>query len=161
MPRGVFLCVFFAIAFCLLSGKANAELSIQASIDKQAFTTDETLTYTLVIRSSEQRIPKPKFPSFTGLTVVSQAQSSSVTLVKGEAKTVVVYVFELAVSAPGVMTIEPASVEVDKQIFSSDSFQIDVKEGTMKTPHTIPKQEQRSPSLPDSPPDEDRPKVTL
>lgn len=145
------------IMLCILSFSvcAFAETTIKAEIDKTSLTTDETLTYKITIDSTDKKVASPKIPEFKGLVVISQLQSSSISFQGGKAKTSLVYSFILVPVETGKLTIEPASVTVGREIYSTVSFEIEVTQGKAK-PKTAPPVEKLPPET-----DSDMPQITL
>ena len=88
MKRTLILTIFI---FSFFIGSACAGIEIKAKVDKTKLTTDEVLTYEIVVTSSENKIPTPQPPDFKGFEVLSSAQSSSVSFMKSNLKTVLVY----------------------------------------------------------------------
>ena len=114
------------------SAPEAAPTEIKAEVDKARIAANEHLTYKLVITSSEKKLPTPALPDFKGFTIVSQAESSTVSYVKGSVRLMFVYVFILAPSAQGPLTIAPATITVGGRTYSSASFTIEV--GAPKAP---------------------------
>jgi len=150
---------FFLIIFIFLFlGTSFAETSVKAEVDKAKITTDEKLTYKLVITSSETKVSQPALPKFNGFTVLSQAQSSTMSFLKGGAKTILVYAFVLAPNEVGKFKLEPAVIKVKEEVYSTAAFEIEVTQGKLK-PKLSP---EKKPSLsPESPPESAEPQVTL
>ena len=138
--------------------KAFAETNIKAEVDKTSITADEAITYKITITSTDHKIPSPQVPKFQDFNVISRAQSSSVSLAQNQVKTVLVYAFILTPTRTGKFTIEPASVKIKKDTYSSESFEIEVTEGKIK-----PKSPQKErPSLPQNiQPESEEPQITL
>ncbi|MBU1869494.1 MAG: BatD family protein, partial [Candidatus Omnitrophica bacterium] len=90
------------------------ETVVKAEVDKVSVTTDDQITYKLTITSSEKNIPAPKVPKFDNFIVLSQAQSSQISLKKGDVNTFVVYAFVLAPAKVGKFKIEPSVVDIAK-----------------------------------------------
>jgi len=142
---------FTAIAF--------ADTSVKAEVDKLSLTTDEALTYKLVITSSAKKIPQPKLPKFEGFAVLSNAHTSQISISSGRQKTLVVYVFILAPAKTGKLKIEPSQIEIEGRNYSSPAFEIEVGPGKSK-PQEKPRQK---PPLPEkeSPARTKEPQFTL
>ena len=129
-PRNIFL-ILLVISFW--APAARAETTISAEVDKTTITSDEVLTYKLSIASTEKRLQSPKLPSFDGFSVVSQAQSNTVSYQKEGMKTILVFAFILLPQKAAVMTIEPAQIKVKNTTYTSKSLQITVKQGLSRT----------------------------
>ncbi|MDP2938007.1 MAG: BatD family protein [Candidatus Omnitrophota bacterium] len=156
MKKIIILSVIFTSLFI---ATAFAQASIKAEVDKTIVTTDDAITYKLIITSSEKNIPTPQLPKFTGFRVISSAQSSTVSFTKGNIKTIFVYAFILAPTDIGKFKIEPSEVKIKNETFSTASFEIEVKQGKVK-PKAEPEQE---PSIPEEtqPETEEQPQITL
>jgi hypothetical protein len=123
---------------------AFADTALKAEIDKSAIATDELLTYKLVLSSTEKDIPSPKLPDFKDWVIVSQAQSSSVSFQKGGLQSVLVYAFILMPKKAGKIKIEPAGLVFKSKTYSSEAFEIQVKQGAVRLP------KEPEPQIPDS-----------
>lgn len=138
----------FIILFSLLfTAGAFAETSIKAQVDKTGITTDDSLTYKLIIISSEKNIPVPAIPKFEGFNLVSQAQSSTISFAKGGTETHLVYVFILVPGEAGKIKIEPSKIKVGAVTYTSEQFEIEVTQGKVQ-PQIPPGQKQSEPETP-------------
>jgi hypothetical protein len=148
----------FALIVFIFAAAALAETEIKAGVDKTSLTTDEMLTYKLIITSSEKSLPDPEFPEFAGFEVVSQALSSTVSFVKGAPNCILVYAFVLAAQDKGKFQIAPSSIKVKGKTYSTQSFEIEVKpDKEKKKPQPI----EEPPLMPQLPDRTDEPRVTL
>jgi len=143
------LVILFSLLF---SFAAHAEVAIKAEVDKVLMSTDDVLTYKLVITSSENATPAPQFPKFEGFMVISNAQSQTVSFAKGGIRSIVVYAFILKPKNSGKIKIESSSIKLQDKVLTSDSFQIDIKQGKVQPKAPTKKEQSRSPgqALPES-----------
>jgi hypothetical protein len=109
-----------------------ADTTIKAEVNKAALTTDELLTYKLTVVSTEKNIPAPKIKEFKGFSIVSRAQSSSISFKQGGMQTSLVFAFILLPREIGMLKIEPAKVTVSGKTYSSSACLIEVKQGMAK-----------------------------
>ncbi len=139
--------IIFILLFIFVSACAFAETSIKAEVDRKVITTDEVLTYKIIIVSTEKQIPRPQQPpQFEGFNVVSQAQSTSVNFSASGVKNAVVFAYVLAPTKTGEIEIKPSVLKMNNQTYSTDAFKIQVKQGSSKPRQKLtPKQR---PSLP-------------
>ena len=121
---------------------AFAEITIKAEVNNTSITANDNLTYKLVITSTEKNIPSPQIPKFEGFTVLSQAQSSTLSLAASNIKTMLTFTYILAPKEKGKFTIEPAIIKIKDKVFSSAAFEIEVKQGSLPT--LAPQQEQKT-----------------
>ena len=133
MKRIVLYSILFIFSFRVI---ALAQTTIEAKVDKTTLTTDETFTYKLTVTSSERNMPLPQLPKFEGFEVLSQVRLSSMLLVKEEPQIKLSFVFILTPTDIGNLKIEPSSIKIKDQTYSSESFQIEVKESHL--PKNIP-----------------------
>jgi hypothetical protein len=126
------LIFIFSIFIVCIQTAVFADTSIKAETDKSAITTDELLTYKLTVASSEKNLPSPKIPEFQGFSIVSQAQSSTVSFQKGGMQAILVFAFILLPRETGSLKIEPAQVTVLGKVYSSQACQVEVNQGAAK-----------------------------
>ncbi|MBU0503441.1 MAG: BatD family protein [Candidatus Omnitrophota bacterium] len=145
--------VFLFLVIVLFGvGSVFAETTIKAEVDKASLTTNDILTYKIIITSSEKYLSQqPEVSKFDGFNVISQAQSSTVSMVKSEVKTILVYAFILAPQSAGKFKIAPAVIKVKNKSISSQAFEIEVTQGSGE-----PKKEEE-PSEPENEPERSSP----
>jgi len=149
MKKLLNLAVFLIISFVLFAPSAlRAETQIKADVDKKSLTTDEMLTYKIVITSSERNVPAPSVPEFKGFNLLSNAQSSTISFAKGSIKTILVYAFVLAPVEAGKLKIKPASVQVKDKTYTSEEIEVEVAKGTAQ-PRPDQKPPKPKPPLPE------------
>ncbi|MDP3731967.1 MAG: BatD family protein [Candidatus Omnitrophota bacterium] len=120
--------IWWVILFILsYATVASADTSLKAEVDRLSLTTDEILTYKLIITSSDKKISAPQLPKFEGFSVVSSAHSSTVSFVKNNIKTILVYAYILAPTDIGKFKIEPSTIKIKNETYSTDTFGIEVK----------------------------------
>lgn len=153
--KKAFIILIFSLFFICL---AFAQTQIKSEVDKARISTDEALTYKLTIISSEKKITQPKFPEFKDFTILWQAESSTISFIKGGAKTTLVYTFLLAPKNTGKFTIGPARIESEGKTYTSEKFEVEVTAGKLK-PKALPESKPLKPkkTLPES----QEPQVTL
>lgn len=144
--KPILITVFFILCFTV---NAFAQTTIKAEVDKTSITTHEVVTYKLIITSVEKDIPAPQLPNFKAFSILSQVQSSQISLVKREIKTTQVYNFILAPKGQGKFIIEPSKIKIKNKTYSTDAFEIEV------TPSPEP------PSPKELQPETEEPQITL
>ncbi len=88
MQRRVIFILFFW--FILLS-VSFAQTFIQAKVDKTILSVGDELVYKLTINSPEKQLLVPEFPDFKGFDVLSSAQTSEISVLKGNLAAFIVY----------------------------------------------------------------------
>ncbi|MDD4953686.1 MAG: BatD family protein [Candidatus Omnitrophica bacterium] len=122
--------LLIALFLFLLYTTVFAQATIKAEVDKTDLSTDQTLTYKLIISSSGQEQVIPKAPDFKGFQVVSSARSSQVSFEKNQIKKSATYLFVLSPEKAGDYQIGPATVKIGKDNYTTQTIDIKVKEGT-------------------------------
>lgn len=136
---------------------AFSETTIKAQTDKTSITSDDNITYKLTIVSSDKNIPVPEGPGFEGFNIVSEAQSSQISLAGGKVKSVIVYAYILSPQKIGKIRIEPAKIKLKNETLSTASIDIEIKPGT----RPIPSPEQNQPESQNGLPESQEPQITL
>lgn len=126
MKNTLILLTIFVFVF---TASASAETSIKAEVDKTNLTTDETLAYKIIITSTEKKLSTPQVSKFEGFNILSSAQSSTMSFLKNNIKTILVYAFILAPADTGKFKIGPATLKIKNETLSTDTFEIEVKQG--------------------------------
>lgn len=124
MRRIILSWLIFVLLFTV---NAFAEVSIKAQVNKIDISADETITYKCVVNADvQEKIPDPKLPAFEGFDVLSRIQSSNISLGKGKAKVEVSFSFILLPNKSGKLKIEPASISLKNEVYTSEGFEINV-----------------------------------
>ena len=113
----LFLC-FFALSLF-------AAPKFTASLDKDTASIQETVELTLKFEDSEPK-GRPTLPAMNGLRVVGQSQSQNFSLINGKMNREFSFVFTLAPTREGDITIPALQVEVDGQKLSSQPLKLKV-----------------------------------
>lgn len=117
----LFVFVFLAVAF--------AQAAIKAEVDKKDITIDEVVTYKIIVTSTQKDAPELVLPELDGLSVVSSAESSTVSYADNNLKTHFAYVFLLAPRATGTLKIPPVLLKTKAGSMATEAFEIEVKPG--------------------------------
>lgn len=152
--------VFVAIlASLFLSTNVFADTSIKAEVDRYSLTLGQALTYTLSLSSSEKKVPVPEMPDFSGFDVLSSAQSTNISFVKGSVVTNMVYTFALLPVNMGKFKIAPCKIAIEGKAYATTEFEIEV---TQPNP-TAPEPSFQEPGLPkkETPPKYEGEQLTL
>ncbi len=134
MQRRILVILFFW--FSLLP-VLFAQTVITAEVDNQVLSVGDELVYKLTINSPDKQLPALTFPDFKGFDVLSSAQTSEISIAKGNFDTFIVYVFILSAKDPGKIKISPSSIKIKGKDYFSGSFEIEVKPGQTKNSSQI------------------------
>ncbi|HRQ37043.1 MAG TPA: BatD family protein [Chloroflexota bacterium] len=99
---------------------------VTATVDRNSVTTDETIVLSVVVNGFNAR---PELPTLTGFNVVGSSQSTQISVINGDMSVQGVYQFRLQPTQTGTLTIDPVTVTVNGQSFSTRPMQVEVKQG--------------------------------
>ena len=126
MKRAAVLCLAVAAVFLFTGSGFGKDLAFKAEVDKVKLAATEVLTYKLTVDSTLKDIPKPSFPDFSGFNVISEANTSHISVSGGTKNVSLGYVFMLRPTEAGTFTIKPAELKIGDKIYSSAEFKIEV-----------------------------------
>jgi len=150
MKNSAVVVIILSILFSAAS--VYAQTTIKAEVDKTSITTDEVITYKLTIISTDKNVSGSELPKFEGFSIISQVQSSKVSLTNNEIKNTIAFTYTLAPNEIGIFKIEPARIKIKGGILSSEAFEIEVKEGRVK-----PQPEEEPPLPEEAQPESEQP----
>jgi len=142
-PKAKYPTIKYLLAFLLASllvsfvglGAAQAQSPIRAEVDRTALSTDETLTLTVTLdTSSILNSPTLSLPDLQGFRVVGSSTSTQIGIINGDIETQAVYVYRLQPIQAGDLTIEPISVTLGGQTYSTQPMTVHVTQGTGQVP---------------------------
>ncbi|MGD8488447.1 MAG: BatD family protein [Anaerolineae bacterium] len=108
--------------------------SIVADVDRTTLSTDERLTLTVVISGGVLRAPRPTLPDLVGFQLLGSSSSSQISIVNGDISSQVVYVYQLQPYQVGDLVIEPVTVTLDGQTYSTAPIGVRVTQGVGAAP---------------------------
>jgi len=115
------------IFFLFVSPVLADQLSIEASIDKDTIAVDDFLIYTITISGSgANNVPAPSTPALKNLIVVSQSQSSSISIINGKMSVVKGFVYTLKPEKEAQASIGAAQLSFRGTYYQTQSILITV-----------------------------------
>ncbi len=128
----------YALIFTVLSGTIFSsiyaeEVTILATVDRNQVAINDRFVYTVQVSGKSTNLPQPSFPSMEGFSVLSGPNTSTnIQFVNGAMSSSHSYAFYLLPQKEGDFTIEPATLEKDGEIYSSNTISIKVVKATSK-----------------------------
>jgi hypothetical protein len=120
-------------------GYAQGNGVISASVDRTTLSTDETLTLTVELSAADGiNLSRPALPSLDGFSVVGSSSSSQISIVNGAVSMQWVYDYQLQPYSTGDLVIEPISVTLSGQTYSTQPITVRVTQGTGVPPSAPP-----------------------
>lgn len=129
MKRKIAIILMTLLTLGLLAAPALAQSGdvVTATVDRNSVTTDETIVLSVVVNGVNAR---PELPTLTGFNVVGSSQSTQISVINGDMRVQGVHQFRLQPTQTGTLTIEPVTVTVNGQSFSSQPIQVQVGQGS-------------------------------
>ena len=131
--------LFNIFAFCIFCSAFAAEVTFNASVNKNTVALDDTVQYTLAISgSSAGNAPSPTLPKFVNLNVVGTSQSSNFSFINGQTSVSKSFIYTLRPEKIGQAQIGQASVTIGGQTYTTEPIEIKVTKAEGKKPQSGP-----------------------
>ena len=112
------------------SARAQSQNPIHAEVDRTSLSTGETLLLTITASSTSiLNAPRPQMPALTGFNVVGTSTSSQISIINGSMASQVVYHYQLQPYETGELVIQPVTLSVDGQTYSTQPIAVQVSQG--------------------------------
>jgi hypothetical protein len=113
---------------------AQGNVTVTAEVDRTGVSTDDLLTLTLTVAGDFQQLGEPQLPLLTGFNLAGSSRSSQFSMVNGVVTARTVFTYRLQPTAPGSLTIEPITVQVNGSAFQTEPITVEVVQGTAPPP---------------------------
>jgi hypothetical protein len=117
----------------VMPGYAQGQNPITATVDRVTLSTDETLTLSVTVNTNLNNPPQPVIPSLAGFNVLGTSTSSQISIINGALSSMLVYNYRLQPTQPGDLVIDPVSLTVNGQTYTTPPITIQVTQGTGAT----------------------------
>jgi len=119
--------LFISFVLCIFSYAVAADLTFNASVNKNSVALDDILQYTLTISGNNAgNAPTPELPKFSNLNIVSQSQSSNISMINGQVSSSKSFTYALQPEKIGQAHIGPASITISGKKYTTDPINITV-----------------------------------
>jgi len=127
-----------AIVTLLLIGAfalpASAQSPVTAEVDRTQLSTDETLQLKVSIDSSAGQPSRPELPTLDGFELLGRSSGTQISIINGNMRMQATYSYTLHPTQTGQLVINPLSVQIDGQMFSTQPIAIEVSQGSGGVP---------------------------
>ena len=118
-----------------VSAQPDAEVTVEASLDRDTIGMDEQATLVVVLSGRDQNLPAPKLPTLPMFEVYSQGHSTNISIVNGAVTASHTYRFMLLPHKAGTFPINQIAVVNKNRRYKADPLELTVlKEGTPVSP---------------------------
>ena len=119
--------LFISFVLCIFSYAIAADLTFNASVDKNSVALDDILQYTLTISGNNAgNAPTPELPKFSNLNIVSQSQSSNFSIINGQMSSSKSFTYALQPEKIGKAHIGQASIAISGKTYTTEPIEITV-----------------------------------
>lgn len=130
---------------CICSFALAADLTFNASVDKNSVALDDTVQYTLSVSgNSAGNAPSPTLPKFENLSVVGTSQASSFSFINGQTSVSKSFLYTLRPEKTGQAHIGQASININGQNYTTEPIDIKVTKAEGKKTQPGPQAGARS-----------------
>ncbi len=109
---------------------AQATGVISAQVDRTSLNSDESLLLTVTIDASDGQPSLLVLPDLDGFSVVSSTDGTQIMLINGELSVYATHEYWLRPTLVGDLVIEPISVTINGQVYSTEPITIQVSQGS-------------------------------
>ena len=113
-----------------LPALAQAQSPVTAQVDRNRLSTDEALQLTVVVDSSAGRASQPSLPPLDGFQILGTSSGTSITIVNGDMTSTANYNYTLRPTSTGQLVINPITVSVGGQVYTTQPITVEVTQGT-------------------------------
>jgi len=142
MTRKIITSIIAIILLFVVVAPVNAQgqSPITATVDRVTLSADETLTLTVTVNTDLNNPPQPMLPSLTGFNILGTSTSSQINIINGTLSSMLVYNYRLQPTQAGDLVIDPVSLSVNGQTYTTPPITIQVTQGTGAPPTAPPAQ---------------------
>jgi len=131
--------LFFILIFCFCNVSLAADVTFNASVDKNTVELDDTIQYTVSVSgNSIGNAPGPTLPKFVNLGVIGTSQSSSFSFVNGQTSVSKSFIYTLRPEKIGQAHIGQAGITINGQTYTTDPIDIKVTKAEGKKAQSAP-----------------------
>ena len=131
--KKLFVILVVTIAFLRLVTIVQAQEVVSAQVDRVNLSTDETLTLSVTVNANATNLPNPTLPALDGFTIVGTGSSSQISIINGAMSAQMVYNYRLQPYQAGDLVIEPISLTLNGQTYTTNPITVKVVAGTGQT----------------------------
>ena len=102
---------------------------IIATVDRNSLSTDESLVLTVTISTDTGSPERPSLPDLTGFNIVGTSSGTQMSIINGTVSSSATYQYRLQPIEVGDLVIEPITVSIGGQTYSTDPIPVQVTQG--------------------------------
>ena len=123
------LAIFTFFILTILPAYAQGPAPLTAQVDRTTLSTDDILTLTVTVAADLTNLPQPMLPSLAGFNMVGNSTSTQISIVNGAINSTLVYNYQLQPNQTGALIIDPISLTLYGQTYTTQPITIQVTQG--------------------------------
>ena len=127
---------------------ALAQSPVTAEVDRTRLSTDEALLLKVTIDSSAGQATQPVLPALDGFELLGSSSGTQISIVNGDMNMQATYSYSLHPTQAGQIVLNPVTVQIDGQVYSTQPIMIEVSQ---RTGQAQPAPNQGIPAMPGFP----------
>lgn len=132
------------VLLCLGFLNLYAQVEVKAEVNTTSVTLEEEIKLTVYVSANSTNIETPQMPSLPNFNIYSAGQSRQVSMVNGKVSAMMQYNYILTPRFAGKTTIEPFTVKVAGQEYSTEPIEVEVIRQTPSAPRTQAEEQQQA-----------------
>ncbi len=132
MTRKIIIPITAIILLLLLAAPIHAQgqSPLTATVDRTALSTGQILNLTVTVTTDLTTMPQPMLPSLAGFNILGSSTSSQISIINGDITSQVVYNYQLQPTQAGDLVIEPISLTINGQSYTTPPITVQVSQGS-------------------------------
>jgi len=131
MNKKLLLTTLTAITLlALLALPALGQNPVTAEVDRNYLSTDDALVLTVTIDTNSGDAARPELPTMNDFQILGSSSGTQISIVNGDMTVMETYSYTLRPLREGSLTIEPISVQINGQVYTTQPISIEVVQGT-------------------------------
>jgi len=114
----------------LLALPALGQNPVTAEVDRNFLSTDDALVLTVTIDTSTGDAARPELPTMNDFQILGSSSGTQISIINGDMTVLETYNYTLRPLREGSLTIEPISVQINGQVYTTQPINIEVAQGT-------------------------------
>jgi hypothetical protein len=114
----------------LMALPALGQSPVTAEVDRNFLSTDDALVLTVTIDTSAGDAARPTLPTLNDFQILGSSSGTKISIVNGDMTVQETYNYSLRPLRDGVLVIDPITVQINGQVYSTQPITIEVTQGT-------------------------------
>jgi hypothetical protein len=129
--KKLFLTIFSTLLLLgLMALPALGQSPVTAEVDRNFLSTDDALVLTVTIDTSAGDAARPTLPTLNDFQILGSSSGTKISIVNGDMTVQETYNYSLRPLRDGALVIDPITVQINGQVYTTQPITIEVTQGT-------------------------------